>query len=286
MKKNSFFIYCLSLFLVVDAYAQRVIGEKLDSAIIEVVYRRIKVTDTLKADIDYKDQLLTLRAGKVTSSFYAQGRKMHDSLMHSPNAKEYLVNVILKEERPFAEAAKHETEVIFKNYPIGKITVHNYYASCSWSYEEDWEKPVWEITDSTATLSGYNCMLATTDYRGRRWYAWFTPDIPIPEGPWKLCGLPGLILEARDAKNHYRYMAQSVRLNPKSVVDYFDYANERLKTNRIRSLQDRQKDLKVDLRYAILSSAESYGLKPRKVEKRKVIPHRNYDFEETDYPHK
>lgn len=50
--------------------------------------------------------------------------------------------------------------------------------------------------DSTADVLGYECVMAESDYHGRRWRAWFSPDLPLPFGPWKLHGLPGLILKA------------------------------------------------------------------------------------------
>ena len=49
--------------------------------------------------------------------------------------------------------------------------------------------------------------LATADFRGRRWTAWFATDIPISDGPWKLGGLPGLILEAYDKGHQYTFTA-------------------------------------------------------------------------------
>ena len=42
-------------------------------------------------------------------------------------------------------------------------------------------------------------------FRGRKWTAWFTQNIPIPEGPYKFSGLPGLIVEIYDSQNHYHY---------------------------------------------------------------------------------
>ncbi|MDE5969330.1 MAG: GLPGLI family protein [Muribaculaceae bacterium] len=54
------------------------------------------------------------------------------------------------------------------------------------------KKPEWEIADETRDILGYQCFKATTDYRGRQWTAWFTPKIPMQDGPWKFCGLPVL----------------------------------------------------------------------------------------------
>ena len=52
------------------------------------------------------------------------------------------------------------------------------------------------VTDSTRQILGYNCYMATTTFRGRQWTVYYTEDIPMPLGPWKLGGLPGLILFA------------------------------------------------------------------------------------------
>lgn len=56
----------------------------------------------------------------------------------------------------------------------------------------------WNITKEQKVIGSYDCIKATTTYRGRGWTAWFTPSITAPYGPWKLHGLPGLILEAYD----------------------------------------------------------------------------------------
>lgn len=53
----------------------------------------------------------------------------------------------------------------------------------------------WEIQDSDTKLYlGYTCKKARLNYRGREYFAYFTSDIPIQNGPFKFHGLPGLIL--------------------------------------------------------------------------------------------
>jgi GLPGLI family protein len=68
----------------------------------------------------------------------------------------------------------------------------------------------WNITDSSKTIGGYRCTMATAHFRGRNYTAWFTPKIPVHYGPWKLIGLPGLILRAHDQKNDINFSAQKV----------------------------------------------------------------------------
>src|SRR5690625_2024071 len=59
----------------------------------------------------------------------------------------------------------------------------------------------WEHIDPTKTIGGFSCKLATTELRGRKYYAWYTEEIPTNFGPWKLTNLNGLILKAHDEKN-------------------------------------------------------------------------------------
>ncbi|WP_164109909.1 MULTISPECIES: GLPGLI family protein [Sphingobacterium] len=63
----------------------------------------------------------------------------------------------------------------------------------------------WEIFEESQEVGGYNCQKATTKFKGRNYTAWFTTDIPFSAGPWKLHGLPGLILSAKDDKGEVEF---------------------------------------------------------------------------------
>ncbi|WP_289679814.1 GLPGLI family protein [Muribaculum intestinale] len=98
-----------------------------------------------------------------------------------------------------------EFMTIFKNYPQGKIT-HTEKICMDWfRYEEDMPEFEWELTDSVANVLGYECHSATCNFRGREWTAFYTEDIPMMEGPWKLHGLPGLIMKASDKDGYYNF---------------------------------------------------------------------------------
>lgn len=71
----------------------------------------------------------------------------------------------------------------------------------------------WKIENEFKKIGNLKCQKAYGKFRGRNYIAWFTTAFPLPTGPWKLQGLPGLILEAYDEnkevnfifKNLYKY---------------------------------------------------------------------------------
>ena len=71
------------------------------------------------------------------------------------------------------------------------------------SYLVDGPMPIidWKTSGDTATFGGLHCQKATCHFKGRDYTAWFCSDLPVQIGPWKLNGLPGVIVDARDAKN-------------------------------------------------------------------------------------
>jgi len=56
----------------------------------------------------------------------------------------------------------------------------------------------WTLTDDTLTIGGYYCQTATCKFRGVEWHVCYTEEIPSSAGPWRLRGLPGLIVKAEN----------------------------------------------------------------------------------------
>lgn len=73
--------------------------------------------------------------------------------------------------------------------------------------------PEWNLHKEQKEIAGFVCQKATTHYRGREYQVWFAPEIPVNFGPWKLNGLPGLILEARDQTGQIEFLATQVSIN-------------------------------------------------------------------------
>jgi GLPGLI family protein len=64
------------------------------------------------------------------------------------------------------------------------------------------KRPVidWKLENETKKIGSFTAHKATGYFRGRNYTAWYILEIPVPYGPWKLQGLPGLILEAYDER--------------------------------------------------------------------------------------
>jgi len=76
----------------------------------------------------------------------------------------------------------------------------------------------WKIEADTKKINNYNLQKATAVFGGRNWTAWFTPDINIPEGPYKFRGLPGLVLYVEDDKKDFIY-SFSRNINLSKIYD-------------------------------------------------------------------
>ena len=76
----------------------------------------------------------------------------------------------------------------------------------------------WTIESDTCRILNYLCNKATTKFRGREYEVYFAPEIPVNDGPWKLYGLPGLILAAKTTDGVFSFQAIGIqKVNDKLI---------------------------------------------------------------------
>lgn len=117
--------------------------------------------------------------------------------------------------------AKKNYSYVFTDFSKDRLTQYNKYGEDLCFYDEPLSEMVWTIADdSIENVLGRECIMAESDYHGRHWKAWFSPEIPVPFGPWKLHGLPGLILKA-EANGGFSFLATGIESTGRDMTPMY-----------------------------------------------------------------
>lgn len=228
---------CCLLGLLFVGYAFAQPTEKvLDDAFLKCQYRHTYLKDTL--DIAVFEDLFILQIGKNNSKWYSYYTFQNDSLKSTPDGQEKWKQMFDKaledwkkhrNRTRFMNSFSHNRsrETVYKDYPEKKITVTDVIRGNWVSYKDTLNAQPWQMTDSTKEVLGYVCQQAVCYFRGRYWTAWFAPDIPISDGPWKFGGLPGLILEVYDRGYQYHFTMMGVEKTANDPIVFSLPVNEK-----------------------------------------------------------
>lgn len=175
--------------------------ETLAAETMEFVYDYRFCVDTtgMLEDNYVSDNMLLQIESEGMSKFSSYKNLTVDSILMR-SSQEQIVEAAMD-----GKLSNGEFMTIYKNYPAGRLTHTEKICQDWFRYEEDMPQLDWEFTDSTTTVLGYECQGARCKFRGREWTVFFTEEIPLMDGPWKLHGLPGLIMTATDKDGHYTF---------------------------------------------------------------------------------
>lgn len=281
MRTILLFIICNFIFVCL---AQK--QQPIEPAILEVYYTLQMVKDTLAREKKLED-MMVLRIGKNSSQFFNHNRFYGDSLATDPEGKKLWGKLMIQaiRQRNFDAMPGSRTmgNYIYKNYPDGKITTTDQLLTDFFQYEEDFQPQAWQITDSVKQILDFACQKAVCGFRGRHWTVWFTPDIPISNGPWKFSGLPGLILEAYDTFKDYYYMVNGIKQTTLVPVTFYNFDEKKfIRTDRISFLKADRKLRDSDNPNRDLEAATGIDLSGGKASAPREKK-TNYEFIERDY---
>lgn len=190
---------CLSILTSLVSLAQNP-----DKVLARVRYTYINQTDTTAQKGKPRLENMLLFLGK-DASLYTSYDKINYEIALDQKHKAMIMNrannngapTLIMVDRSAGDWLSKTNYIFFtraqKMYIKEAVLFQNYLT------EEPISQIKWKITKDTLTLSGVSCLKATTNYEGKNWEVWFSPDLPFQHGPWKLNGLPGLILEAYTA---------------------------------------------------------------------------------------
>ena len=155
------------------------------------------------ADVERGMMLLQCSGPSGVSRFYSYDRFYLDSLMLAADGGGTMPDVW---SLPAGTAF-----TVYKNFPEpGRMTSTDVIGTENYLMEEAVPDFGWRVLDEWKEVLGYRVRRAECSFRGRDYVAWFAPELPLSEGPWKFCGLPGLILEVYDTRLQYHYVLQGL----------------------------------------------------------------------------
>lgn len=267
---NRILLLVIMLYLVFpSAYSQYIVAigggdpespaEKIDTLApcdIQVKYELKFMPDTLERD-KFKTQTMVLRMNTKGISVYQEYGKFRSDSVTAARTRNGKIKL-----SDTNEAIKYQTKArdyitIAKSWPEKhKILVRELMGlDGTFYYTEDKTDFGWEVDfTQTKEIGGYTCHSAKGSYAGRDYQAWFTPEIPISDGPWLFCGLPGLILEVSSLDKEFLYTCMSIQAGTGPVsLRSLDTA---FKTTRERFLKAKER-YKVDPAAGVAAMVEA-----------------------------
>ena len=284
MKFDRAIILVLFIVLAIGCYGK---SKEFPKADVKVSYNYHNVFLRGEDVITEKDIPFLLLANKNESKFYCPDTEYKDSLKSTPQG-EHLSRQMLTEalnhymntkDESFMSSVVLKTQLyVFKSFIKNQYKVYDKAGMTDrFYYTEPLDMIDWNISDSTKNILGYECIMAETDYHGRHWTVWFSQEIPIQDGPWKLQGLPGLILEASEPSGQHIFTATGIENSKQEILPVYN-PKQYDKSTRIdmlkmeRNFRDNQNSMlkaQIDLDLGADSPITEESKK--------------YDFLETDY---
>ncbi|WP_295666445.1 GLPGLI family protein [uncultured Mucilaginibacter sp.] len=172
-------------------------AQNTDTAAYMVHYKFSHVRDTTNRANPYTENMALL-LGKISSVYKSYDKQLQDALFKK-QVKEAMANspdgnIKINRQNTGSPLQYFQFPAQQKLYRKESLVINSYLI------EDALPKIDWKVSSDTASFGGMHCQKATAHFKGRDYTAWFCADMPFHAGPWKLNGLPGVILEAYDAK--------------------------------------------------------------------------------------
>ncbi len=137
---------------------------------------------------------------------------VYNRLKDLPSATSPEASILKGSKHISLKQADADGNMIYSDFNAGILELRQLVLGHAYLSEEPVPKIHWILVNGEKNIGIFRCKKALTHFRGRDYIAWYTPDIPLKYGPWKLYGLPGLILEAIDQSRQVYFQADSITI--------------------------------------------------------------------------
>lgn len=129
--------------------------------------------------------------------------------------KDYKTYQELLNDKSYTEDERNIRNYTKKDLYSNEFFVESEVVNKPFLYRDEIPTINWTFEKGSEKILNYDCNIATAKFRGRNYKVWYAKEIPVPIGPWKLGGLPGLILKVDGDKGEYTFEATELVFNSK-----------------------------------------------------------------------
>lgn len=180
----------------------------------------------------------TLDIGDSTAVFYNKNYRLYNDELSKVKAQGGYNAMI--DQLPIIGgkySPKNDLQIIVGNPKKEKYTYYKQVLSSGLKYEDQIPIIEWQLIDGTKTICEYECRQAIGSIYGRTWTVWYTTELPLNYGPYILCGLPGLIMAAKDSEGLFDFNVVGIEKAPKNTfISIYEESNHQ-KCSRKRFLE-------------------------------------------------
>lgn len=186
-------------------------------------YAKLQVLDTIRTVVQYNLVYYKNHENKSTDGWnhpisVKMTVEVGDRIRHSYTSMERESDLFMMDEEVAGRGRRNNPPTmhaqigeLYMGTPDKELTmIINLQVAGMYKYEEPIPQIEWLQTEEHKSIRGIECRKATTRFRGRDYIVWYAPDIPLPYGPWKFHGLPGLIVELVDAGEDYHFTLEAI----------------------------------------------------------------------------
>lgn len=207
-----------SIFTLFSLSISTLLFSQKEKNLLEVEFAYLAKAKLNKGNAYINEEIFLLQVLKDKAYFFGENMAKNDSLRRNDMYKA-MASASKNGAITFTGSSRLSTKY---HYTIIQSSQENVYLenigldSKLYAYQEPIIKD-WKLIEENQTINTFNCKKATIHYKGRNWTAWYDESIPLPYGPYKFTGLPGLVVKIESEDGDFSF--ELVKSTPKNKLN-------------------------------------------------------------------
>lgn len=189
-------------------------SQEQEAPLVRVHYEFYHINDTLNPDKPHEEEMVLYLGRQNTLYGSYASQRMMQQVLNQVNDPGFDGNLTIRSN------GKNRPQSYYIHLPTQYIQQIYQHLNQHYLLEETYPEIAWTILPDLKNLAGYSVQKANGHFAGREYTAWFTTELPFQGAPWKLQGLPGLVLEAetKDGEVKFSFAGLETDIQEKALI--------------------------------------------------------------------